>query len=421
MPTGIRLNGCIPCFGRLRTFTIKQAMKILFINSFYAPHIAGGAELTMKIIVEGLQHKGHEVVVVATNEKGKSYKEVINGVPVYRVGIKNVFWHYYPSKTTRLQRWIWKLLDTYNPFMKGPVNDIINIEKPDIVFCHNLAGFSISMWDLIKSKHIPIVQIIHDYYLLCPLSLYNKNKKCSTNRCLKCKITRFLHKKKSPKVDNLVCISNYVCNLLEKYNYFTNVKKDIIHNIRIINTKEENIQRTKCKNLGYIGTLSSNKGVNWLISQFKMIKNDNINLYIAGKPTENSYLDELKQLIGNDTRIIYLGYMASTDFFKKIDCLVVPSLWEEPLGMVAIEACANGIPTIINNSGGLPEIIKSEYNGLICNFDNDLNSLYDSMNRIINDEQLYRLLITNTKKSVEYFLSIDRLVNQYNDIIQGLK
>ncbi len=39
-------------------------MKILYINALYSPYIAGGAEISLKLIVEGMQAKGHEVAVI---------------------------------------------------------------------------------------------------------------------------------------------------------------------------------------------------------------------------------------------------------------------------------------------------------------------------------------------------------------------
>jgi len=45
------------------------------------------------------------------------------------------------------------------------------------------------------------------------------------------------------------------------------------------------------------------------------------------------------------------------DFFDKIDILILPS-WEEPFGIVLLEAMAAGIPVIATDRGGPREIVR---------------------------------------------------------------
>ena len=53
--------------------------------------------------------------------------------------------------------------------------------------------------------------------------------------------------------------------------------------------------------------------------------------------------------------------------------IVIPSVWNEPFGLVAAEAMSNGVAVISSNSGGLPEIIRD--NGiLIKNINSKKNS-----------------------------------------------
>ena len=42
------------------------------------------------------------------------------------------------------------------------------------------------------------------------------------------------------------------------------------------------------------------------------------------------------------------------------DVQCVPSLWEEAAGLVVIEAMAEGIPTIVTNSGGMVEYVNED-------------------------------------------------------------
>ena len=46
---------------------------------------------------------------------------------------------------------------------------------------------------------------------------------------------------------------------------------------------------------------------------------------------------------------------------KSASIVVIPSIWEEPFGLVAAEAMSNGACIIASKVGGIPEIIKKNY------------------------------------------------------------
>ena len=48
---------------------------------------------------------------------------------------------------------------------------------------------------------------------------------------------------------------------------------------------------------------------------------------------------------------------------KNASIVVIPSIWEEPFGLVAAEAMSNGACIIASKVGGIPEIIKD--NGIL--------------------------------------------------------
>lgn len=92
----------------------------------------------------------------------------MNGITVYRAGIKNFYWHFSNSKPNKYVRMLWHIRDIYNVGMRKYVREVMQKEKPDVVICHNLAGFSISVWDVIKERKVPIIRYYMTYILLCP-------------------------------------------------------------------------------------------------------------------------------------------------------------------------------------------------------------------------------------------------------------
>jgi glycosyltransferase involved in cell wall biosynthesis len=166
-----------------------------------------------------------------------------------------------------------------------------------------------------------------------------------------------------------------------------------------------------------LGTISKVKGVEWLINEFQKLKLEGT-LKIAGNGDEKA-LDEFRSLI-KSPQVEFVGYVKPHDFLKTIDVLVVPSLWDEPLGMVAIEALANGVPVITSGKGGLSESVIHEVNGLICP-PSTPDSLGRSIQRLFDDPALYNRLSAKAADSVAHFLDKDRLISEYDQVVTSLQ
>ena len=76
----------------------------------------------------------------------------------------------------------------------------------------------------------------------------------------------------------------------------------------------------------------------------------------------------------NDRRILYVGYRSDVEnIYRSADILVMPSRWQEPFGLINIEAGAARRPMVASRVGGIPEVIRDGENGLL--FDpNDFTS-----------------------------------------------
>jgi glycosyltransferase involved in cell wall biosynthesis len=133
--------------------------------------------------------------------------------------------------------------------------------------------------------------------------------------------------------------------------------------------------------LAYIGRIIEPKGLHLAIAavkRFNETADEPYVLRIAGKHysgTKDTYWQEqISPQIDGQT-IIYEGFVATDaakqDLLGNAAALLVPSLFEEPFGMVAIEALACGTPVIGLNSGALPEVIQDGQTGIIAVKGND--------------------------------------------------
>lgn len=392
-------------------------MKILYINTLYSPHVAGGAEITLKLIVAGMKAKGHEVAVLSLAPDGDLRNDQVDEVTVYRAGLKNYYWPFTPAKPGRYRRLAWHLRDRYNAAMRDDVRKVLQREQPDVVSCHNLAGWSIAIWDEVRRAGIPIVQVLHDMYLLCANSNMYRNGKSCTQQCLHCRILRRSHRDNSRNVNAVVGISRSILDRFTASGYFHGIPQHVVYNARCIPAPLEKHRRKPGSPLkiGYLGTLSTVKGVAWLIDQFQKSGVSGY-LAIAGRG-QTADVQQLKAMAEGDPRIVFEGYVDPSVFFPGIDVLAVPSLWEEPLGMVAIEALANHLPVIASARGGLRETIIDGQNGLLCEPDNP-DSLGKTLKTLWQDAALYNRLAENARQSMTAWLDTARMVSEYEAVLQ---
>jgi len=77
---------------------------------------------------------------------------------------------------------------------------------------------------------------------------------------------------------------------------------------------------------------------------------------------------------------------------------VLPSI-HEGLGLVILEAMSVGLPVVATNVGGIPEVVKDGYNGLLFEPRN-WKDLAEKITFLLNDDEMRERMGKNAKKSV---------------------
>ncbi|MEU9506947.1 glycosyltransferase family 4 protein [Micromonospora sp. NPDC048170] len=94
-------------------------------------------------------------------------------------------------------------------------------------------------------------------------------------------------------------------------------------------------------------------------------------LVLAGKcnePAEHRYYDEVvRPMLGEDVRVVLdADRTEALRLLVESRCLVMPIQWEEPFGMVMVEAMATGTPVVALDRGAVPELVRPGTTGLVC-------------------------------------------------------
>ncbi len=136
--------------------------------------------------------------------------------------------------------------------------------------------------------------------------------------------------------------------------------------------------------IAYFGRIIQPKGLHVAIAAAKKA---GVPLKIAGKHYAGKKDEYWQNIIAPQLGdgVEYVGFIksdaAKRAFLGNARALIVPSLFDEPFGMVAIEALACGTPVIALNSGALPEIITPK-NGILVDKANAVDGIADAIAKV---------------------------------------
>jgi glycosyltransferase involved in cell wall biosynthesis len=341
-------------------------VKILIANTLYHPDTVGGAEISTRLLAEGLVKAGMDVCVVCATGTGVDRVSTLNGVKIYHLRSVNLYWPHQPKNHSPVVKMIWHAIDVHNVIMSRKLKNIIAREKPDIINTSNLACLSIDIWRVARNAGVPIVHTARDYYLMCPTAtMFTRAKPCQ-RQCGMCSLYAGPKRAASAQVEVAVAVSRFVLQKHLENGYFQRAARtEVISNCYLPFDDTPPVQRVRENDsvpvkLGVLGRLSPEKGLEVLLEQLLADKTLNWTLSIGGKG-DDEYVKGLQTKYA-DPRIDYLGHVKSGAFLDSIDVLVVPSIWNEPFGRVTVEAYSRGVPVVGANTGGIPEVIEPESN-----------------------------------------------------------
>jgi len=175
-------------------------------------------------------------------------------------------------------------------------------------------------------------------------------EKCAVIFC----VSEFIKKKFLEGINNNFQKVHVLYNGVErKLNKFPKKKKEVLFVGRLVPEKGVHLYVDVIKAIAY-------KYPEWsfgLIGSFRLGDNKN----------RNFYSDQIiKKMRTFSPQAQFYGFKDQEfveEKMKSASILVIPSIWEEPFGLVAAEAMSNGACIIASKVGGIPEIIKD--NGIL--------------------------------------------------------
>jgi glycosyltransferase involved in cell wall biosynthesis len=411
-------------------------MRILMISNFYPPLRAGGYAQLCHEVVNRLHERGHDIRVLTSNYQANNLKDKQNSI--FRVLHLDADLDYY------------KPLDFFRQWAKNEKYNITELEKyvrqfnPQIAFVWGMWALSRKIPKALEvllphrvvyylADYWPVAADMHTAYWQLPA---NKWYTKSLKRLLApIALSMIMRNNNQPiQFEHVICVSKFVKDALIKKNLAIKHAK-IIYNGIEINQFQSNdyVARFNFKKsavrLLYAGQLVHHKGVHTAIEALTHLIHDynlhNIKLTIigGGHPSYETYLSTLVEQ--NDVQdYVSIKKPIPRDQIPNLiethDILVFPSIYDEPLARITMEAMMSGMVVVGTTTGGTRELLEGERNGLTFSPE-DSAGLARQLKRLISDPQMCLRLSESGRKTILDSFTMARMIDEIEEYLLEVK
>jgi glycosyltransferase involved in cell wall biosynthesis len=201
---------------------------------------------------------------------------------------------------------------------------------------------------------------------------------------------------------------------VKKFSYNKNTKRTISKELKINNKIV----------IGYIGSLSKEKGVDFLINSFIDLrkKYNNIYLLLIGNFNDSdANNNEIKKLLFGlkNTEYNLLDWKEDIEkYYCIIDILVNTTTTKlgESLGSTILEAMSSNRLVLASNTGGTAEIVSDGINGFLY-IPEDKNNFIVKMSYLVDNFEKLNKVRSNARKRIVNNFNIDKMVTKFNEAI----
>lgn len=291
------------------------------------------------------------------------------------------------------------------PSALAALDACVRLLAPDTCFLHSPFNPGVAA---ALARIAPTVGYAHDYAPACPGNarfLYTSGRFCEEGAGLRCFWRAYTERTTNRRPDRLLrayrrvkawetgwtalarvlVASPFVASLLE-------ADGAPAERIRVVAYPVDPPPAAEPEQLAdvlFVGRVVRAKGIDVLL---RAVAGLGVSVAIAGDGPERAELEELAAEVGADAR--FLGWVSPerrTALLRGCRVFAMPSLWEEPFGIVGVEALGAGVPVVASRVGGIPSWLEEGRGGLLVDA-GDPGSLGEALRRVLEEDGLAQAL-----------------------------
>jgi glycosyltransferase involved in cell wall biosynthesis len=313
---------------------------------------------------------------------------------------------------------------------------LVKKHKIDIVHIHNYFPLlTVSVFKAARDAGAKIIHTAHNYKLWCIAGTFYRDQlgictlctkpnnllsgirhKCYRNNLLQSAITKlsFWNYKKSGLlnyIDKMIVLSEF------QFQVFADLgieKEKMVLKSNMVHFTPSSIDINNKKDYLFIGRLEYSKGIDFLLSNWKLLPSSFI-LKIIGTGSLDT---QLRSQYAEFKNIVFLGELDKSKVGTSIQhakYTIQPSLWYETFGLTIIESMMLGTPVIGLNIGTRAEMIETGKNGLLTTEANFIKTIHESVEYEMYEKMCHAAVESALKYQPEHI--IQHQLNIYKEVL----
>lgn len=380
-------------------------MRILLVNKF--ARVTGGADRHVLELIALLSARGHEVRLLSTRSEGNH--------PCEGMFVRCRVTHSTRSALRRHEKAAVVRDALWNREAAAATKTLIAKFAPEVVHTHKLyPQLSVAPVVVASQAGIPIVQTLHDYEFLAanPFdsdgSWRDRTEQRWSYRTLNT-ITRPLRTRVHlPRLSSMIAVSAFVADRHAPLR----VPVTTIENF-VLRPAERPRPFGEREGIAFAGRLTAEKGIADLIHVAGELEQ---RVLIAGG---GPLAESVEAAARRNPRLVYVGVKRGDEIrrlFGSARVVIVPSKWNEPGPLVALEAFAEATPVVCYSVGGLAEYVRQGDAGVVAN--GDVAELSAAAWGLAENEQMWSHVSRNALTAARERHNPDRYIDQLEEVYE---
>jgi glycosyltransferase involved in cell wall biosynthesis len=401
-------------------------LRILNISQNY--FVVGGMDVAMFTLERILRRHGHEVIPFTAGD--------MQNMPT-------TYDKYFPLAARTEGASIKDSLNTlYSRNARRAISSLLDEHEIDVVHLHSyFKRLTPAILPEIRRRNIPLVQTLHEYRAVCPVStLYRDGAVCTDckggryqnvirHRCAGGSLVRSIwnyaemqmsdwlgHKR---DVARYITVSDYQRDMLVMMGMDPDKLVTIHHPVELPPQSRPDTSRPSY--ILFFGRLETAKGADLLLEIAARLPAER--LVVVG---DGSRRDALIQAVHDRglTNVVFKGVLHGSALHEAIDdasCVIVPSLWPEAFGLTAVEALARAKPVVASAIGGMLDTVRDGIDGFLVP-PGDVTAMVDRVRRLTANAPLALRMGNAGRQRMAIDFSDDifyrRVMDVYEDVVR---